>query len=87
MKEIFRIRLDPSDIAAFVEKASTLTNDINLFQDEVLVSGKSIIGVCALDFNKDIYMVVRDRADDRIVYQTFSNWLVDNVERAMRHEV
>ncbi len=82
MKEIFRIRLDPSDIADFVEKASTLPNDINLFQDEVVVGGKSIMGVCTLNFNKDIYMVVRDRTDDRIVYQTFGNWLVDNAERA-----
>lgn len=78
MKETFKIRLDPSDITAFIEKANTLPNDINLFQGETVVSGKSIMGICALNFNKDIYLLIRDRTDDRIVYQTFGNWIVDN---------
>lgn len=81
MKEIFKIQLDPSDIALFVNQANTISNDVNLFQDSMTVSGKSIMGVCALDFNRDIYMVVHDRTDDYMVYQILGNWIADSSKR------
>ena len=82
MREIFKIDLDPSDISRFVDRANTIPNDVNLFQcDNTVASGKSIVGICALDFNKDIYMIVYDRADDNIVYKTFGDWISDGARK------
>lgn len=82
MKEIFKIDLAPSDISRFVDRANTIPNDVNLFQeDNTVASGKSIMGVCALDFNKAIYMIVYDRTDDNIVYKTFGDWISDRIKK------
>lgn len=81
MKEIFKIDLTPSDISRFINRANTILNDVNLFQeDNIVVSGKSIMGVCALDFTKDIYMLVYNRTDDNIVYKTFGDWISDRAK-------
>lgn len=79
MKEVFKIKIDFSDIAEireFVNKANTIPNDVNLFQAYTTVSGKSILGVSSLDLNKPISLIVRDREDDEIVCKTFGRWLI-----------
>lgn len=76
MIDVFKIKLDISDVKDFINITHNITNDINLCQGYNLVSGKSFIGIMALDFSKPIDLIVRDRDNDDIIYQNFYNYLI-----------
>lgn len=75
MKNVFEIKLDIPDIAAFIQIANSITNDVCLYQGVNTVSGKSVMGVYALDLSKPINLIVRDRESNDIVYEKFGKWL------------
>jgi hypothetical protein len=77
LRDIFKIKLDINDVADFVKAATGIANDINLYQGYYVISGRSYLGILTLNLNKTIKMIVRDREDDKIVYETFNKWLVD----------
>ena len=76
MKEIFIIKLELNDIPDFLHTAQSLPNDINLVQGQVVASGKSLMGIYALDISKPIKLLVRDRDNDDIVMVKFNKWII-----------
>lgn len=76
MTDIFKIKLDISDVKDFLNITQNITNDINLCQGYNLVSGKSLMGIMALDLSKPIELIIRDRENDDIVYQNFRQYLI-----------
>ena len=76
MRNIFTIKIDVSDVGEFVKAANDISNDINLFQGTYVVSGKSLMGICALDFSKPIKLTIRDVSNDTFVADKFEKWIV-----------
>lgn len=76
MKEVFKVKLNENDLNEFVQAASKIPNDINLFQGSVTVSGKSLIGLYALDLTQIAGLVVQDREDDAVVFDNFGRWII-----------
>lgn len=77
MKNIFKIKLDIPNTGEFINAANSIPNDVNLFQGKSVVSGKSLLGIYSLDLSQDIDLVVRDRDDDKIVYEKFGKWIIE----------
>ena len=76
MKDIFKIRLDILDASSFLKASNSIPNDVCVYQDNIIASGKSIMGVYALDLSKSINLIVRDRENDDIVYEKFGKWII-----------
>ena len=49
-----KIKMCPSDVKDFVNKASKCDFDIDIFYNHFIVDAKSILGVMALDFSRTL---------------------------------
>lgn len=78
MKDIFKIKLDISQVKEFITAANSISNNVILAQHNALASGKSIMGVYSLDLSRPINLIVYDRVDDAIVYTKFGKWLIND---------
>lgn len=78
MKDIFKIKLDISQVKEFITAANSISNNVNLAQHNALASGKSIMGIYSLDLSQPIDLIVYDRVDDGIVYTKFGKWLIND---------
>ena len=78
MKNIFKIKLDFADIYNFVKATTSISNNVNLVQGQMVSSGKSIMGIYALDLGKPIELIVYDRSDDDVIYSKFGKWLIND---------
>lgn len=76
MKNVFKIKLDVADIEHFLQEANSIPNEVCLYQGINTVSGKSIIGIYALDLTKPINLIVRERENDDIIYEKFGQWII-----------
>ena len=77
MKPIYKIKLDLSEVNSFLDTANSINNDVNLSQGISVVSGKSLIGMLTLDFNKPISLIIRDVPnDDDSVIDKFQRWII-----------
>lgn len=77
MKNIFKIKLDIKDVPGFIMAANSISSDINLTQNNKVVSGKSIMGVFSLDLSAPMNLIVRDREDDSLVNEKFGKWIAE----------
>lgn len=77
MKDVFKIKLDIADINEFIKVASSISNDINLFQGNTVASGKSLVGLYSLDLTREINLIIHNRINDDIVYENFGKWIIE----------
>lgn len=77
MKDVFKIKLDIADINEFINVASSISNDINLFQGNTIASGKSLVGLYSLDLTREINLIIHNRINDDIVYENFGKWIIE----------
>lgn len=77
MREDFRIKLDLKDVPHFVAAATSIDNPVNVVQGQSAISGKSLMGVMALNLSRPATLVVANREDDDIVYEKFGQWVIN----------
>lgn len=57
---------DFADIKKFVRIAQGFCSDIDIVKDKIVVDGKSLLGVLALDLSSDIYVrIITDNITER----------------------
>lgn len=78
MRDIFKIKLDLNEVKDFISAANSIPNDINLTQRNALASGKSIMGIYALNLGEPVNLIVHDRTDDEIVFEKFGRWIIND---------
>lgn len=70
---------DPQNVKNFVFATSSLPNSmqVKIFQDTIIVDGKSILGVLSLDFTKMVSVkFIDNKPIDKNLLKIFNQWII-----------
>ena len=75
---IFQIKLNKEDIEEFCEVCTQLKNagvHVEVFQDNKVISGSSIIGLAIIDFDRPAHIITRVKIE-RTALEKLDRWRI-----------